>query len=86
VGARLATDIAVRQYAIPVGKPRKIDDYTVEFVQDRPNPVTLEHATTIYVMSKAWAAKNKVERPLDSRARRRRSPRATPTGPGRGSW
>ena len=43
----------LRQYAIPVGKPRKIDDYTVEFVQDKPNPVTLEHATTIYVMSKA---------------------------------
>jgi peptide/nickel transport system substrate-binding protein len=41
----------LRQYAIPVGKPRKIDDYTVEFVQDKPNPVTLEHATTIYVMS-----------------------------------
>jgi peptide/nickel transport system substrate-binding protein len=55
----------LRQYAIPVGKPRKIDDYTVEFVQDKPNPVTLEHATTIYVMSKAWATKNKVERPLD---------------------
>ena len=55
----------LRQYAIPVGKPRKIDDYTVEFVQDKPNPVTLEHATTIYVMSKAWATKNKVDRPLD---------------------
>jgi peptide/nickel transport system substrate-binding protein len=55
----------LRQYAIPVGKPRKIDDFTVEFVQDKPNPVTLEHATTIYIMSKAWATKNKVERPLD---------------------
>jgi peptide/nickel transport system substrate-binding protein len=55
----------LRQYAIPVGKPRKIDDYTVEFVQERPNPITLEHATTIYIMSKAWATKHKVERPLD---------------------
>lgn len=55
----------LRQYAIPVGKPRKIDDYTVEFVQERPNPITLEHATTIYIMSKAWATKYKVERPLD---------------------
>ena len=35
----------LRQYAVPVGKPRRIDDYTVEFVQERPNPVTLEHAT-----------------------------------------
>jgi peptide/nickel transport system substrate-binding protein len=55
----------LRQYAIPVGKPRKIDDFTVEFVQDKPNPVTLEHATTIYIMSKAWAEKNKVATPLD---------------------
>jgi peptide/nickel transport system substrate-binding protein len=55
----------LRQYAIPVGKPRKIDDYTVEFVQERPNPITLEHATTIYIMCKAWATKHKVERPLD---------------------
>ncbi len=55
----------LRQYSNPVGKPRKIDDYTVEFVQDKPNPITLEHATTIYIMSKAWATKHKVERPLD---------------------
>ena len=55
----------LRQYAIPVGKPRKIDEFTVEFVQDKPNPITLEHVATIYVMSKAWATKNKVERPLD---------------------
>lgn len=55
----------LRQYAIPMGKPRKIDDFTVEFVQARPNPITLEHATTIYIMSKAWAEKNKVTAPLN---------------------
>jgi len=55
----------LRQYAIPVGKPRKVDEFTVEFVQDKPNPVTLEHATTIYIMSKAWAEKHKVTTPLD---------------------
>jgi peptide/nickel transport system substrate-binding protein len=73
----------LRQYAIPVGKPRKIDDYTVEFVQDKPNPVTLEHATTIYVMSKAWAAKNKVERPLDFKGKEETfaSRNANGTGP-----
>ena len=59
----------LRQYAIPVGKPRKIDDFTVEFVQDKPNPVTLEHATTIYIMSKVWATRNKVENPLDFKAK-----------------
>ena len=59
----------LRQYSNPVGKPRKIDDTTVEFVQDKPNPVTLEHATTIYIMSRAWATKYKVERPLDFKAK-----------------
>lgn len=54
----------LRQYAIPMGKPRKVDDFTVEFVQERPNPIMLEHATTIYIMSKAWAEKNKVAAPL----------------------
>jgi peptide/nickel transport system substrate-binding protein len=56
----------LRQYAIPVvGKPRKIDDFTVEFVQERPNPIMLEHMAAIYVMSKAWSEKNKVATPLD---------------------
>ncbi|MGZ9057648.1 MAG: ABC transporter substrate-binding protein [Burkholderiaceae bacterium] len=73
----------LRQYANPVGKPRKIDDYTVEFVQDKPNPITLEHATTIYVMSKAWATKNKVDRPLDFKAKEETfaSRNANGTGP-----
>jgi peptide/nickel transport system substrate-binding protein len=55
----------IRQYALPVGKPKKIDDYTVEFTQDKPNPITLEHAAAIFIMSKAWAEKHRVERPLD---------------------
>jgi peptide/nickel transport system substrate-binding protein len=73
----------LRQYAIPVGKPRKIDDHTVEFVQDKPNPVTLEHATTIYIMSRAWATKNKVERPLDYKGKEETfaSRNANGTGP-----
>ncbi|MGZ8981930.1 MAG: ABC transporter substrate-binding protein [Burkholderiaceae bacterium] len=73
----------LRQYAIPVGKPRKIDDHTVEFVQDKPNPVTLEHATTIYVMSKAWSTKHKVDRPLDFKGKEETfaSRNANGTGP-----
>ena len=74
----------LRQYAIPVGKPRKIDDFTVEFVQDKPNPITLEHATTIYIMSKAWAAKHKVERPLDFKAKEETF--ASRNANGTGAW
>jgi peptide/nickel transport system substrate-binding protein len=55
----------LRQYANLLGRARKLDDYTVEFVQQNPNPILLEHATTIYIMSKAWSVKHKVEQPLD---------------------
>ncbi len=63
------TNSQIRQYAGPVGKPRKIDEHTVEFVQEKPNPITLEHAAAIFIMSKAWAEKHKVERPLDFKNR-----------------
>lgn len=60
----------IRQYAIPVtGKPRKIDDYTVEFVQDKPNPIMLQHVAAIFIMSKTWCEKHRVERPLSFKDR-----------------
>lgn len=59
----------INVYAKAVGTPRKIDDYTVEFVQDKPNPVILQHLTTIFIMSKAWADKNKVRVPLDFKSK-----------------
>ena len=55
----------LRQYANLMGKARKIDDYTVELVQPAPNPILLQHATLIFLMSKSWAAKHRVETPLD---------------------
>jgi peptide/nickel transport system substrate-binding protein len=74
----------LRQYAAPVGRPRRIDDYTVEFVQDKPNPITLEHATTIYIMSRAWAVRNKVERPLDFKGKEETF--ASRNANGTGAW
>jgi len=55
----------LRQYSNLLGKAVKVDDYTVDLVQKDPNPILLEHATTIFIMSKAWSVKHKVERPLD---------------------
>jgi peptide/nickel transport system substrate-binding protein len=52
-------------YSNQVGKPRKIDDYTVEFTQDAPNPVVPTVATNIFIMSKAWAEKHNVTHPQD---------------------
>jgi peptide/nickel transport system substrate-binding protein len=55
----------IRVYAQALGKPSKIDDYTVEFKLAEPNPILLEHATLVQIMSKAWCQKHRVERPLD---------------------
>src|SRR5437762_1052708 len=73
----------IRVYAVALGKPTKIDDYTVEFKLAEPNPVMLEHATLVQMMSKAWCAKNKVERPLDFSAKEESyaSMHANGTGP-----
>jgi peptide/nickel transport system substrate-binding protein len=75
----------LRQYAIPVvGKPRKIDDHTVEFVQERPNPIMLEHLAAIYVMSKVWAEKHKVTTPLDFKSKEETE--ASRRANGTGAW
>ena len=55
----------IRVYASAMGKPRKLDDATVEFKLPEPNPIMLEHASLVQMMSKAWCEKNRVERPLD---------------------
>ncbi|HVJ72605.1 MAG TPA: ABC transporter substrate-binding protein [Casimicrobiaceae bacterium] len=63
---RAAEDTSqIRAYANAAGKPRKIDDMTVEFVTSGPNPIELEHLVTIFMMSKAWCEKNKATKPLD---------------------
>ena len=54
-------------YANALGKPRKIDDFTIELVTPVPNAVLPDMlgSATMFIMSKAWAIKNKVERPQD---------------------
>jgi peptide/nickel transport system substrate-binding protein len=73
----------IRVYATAMGKPRKIDESTVEFKLPEPNPIMLEHMTTLQIMSKAWCEKNKVQRPLDfsSKEESFASTHANGTGP-----
>jgi peptide/nickel transport system substrate-binding protein len=54
----------IAQYARAMGKATAIDPLTVEFKAEKVNPVFLEHATTVFIMNKAWCIKNKVEKPL----------------------
>ncbi len=59
----------IRVYAAPVGKPRKLDASTVEFQLDKPNPLFLDHLVQLWMMSKPWAEKHKVLRPLNFKER-----------------
>ena len=71
------------QYARALGAVTKIDDYTVEFKQDRPNPLLLQHLNTIYIMNKAWCIAHHAEKPLDFKAKEETfaSRNANGTGP-----
>jgi peptide/nickel transport system substrate-binding protein len=46
-----------------LGRPKKIDAYTVDFELDSPNPVLLEHLLSAMIMSKAWCERHGVVRP-----------------------
>ena len=54
-------------FATPLGRARKVDDYTVEFETAAPSPagVFLENVNTLRIMSRAWCEKNRVQRPQD---------------------
>ena len=54
-----------RAYAVAMGEPRRLDDLTVEFVLAQFNPIFLEHASLIFMMSKRWSEKNGAAKPVD---------------------
>lgn len=62
---RAAKSNQFKTYAIPAGKPVKIDDYTVEFTTAQPNPVGLISIGEVPIMSKKWAEKNGAIEPQD---------------------
>jgi peptide/nickel transport system substrate-binding protein len=59
----------IRVYANAVGDPKKIDNLTVEFNLPQVNPIFLQHLNALFIMNKAWCEKNKVEVPLDFKAK-----------------
>ena len=58
-----SSDIAA--YANAVGTPKKVDALTVEFNLAAVNPIFLQHISLLPIMNKAWAEKNKANKPLD---------------------
>jgi peptide/nickel transport system substrate-binding protein len=64
--AEKSSDIKV--YAGAMGEPRKIDDLNVEFNLKDVDPIFLQHANAVFIMSKAWSEKNNVTKPQDFNA------------------
>ena len=62
-GKELSSQVNV--YANAVGVPKAIDPLTVEFTLDKVNPIFLQHIDALWIMSKAWAERHKVTKPLD---------------------
>jgi len=56
---------AIGQFGKALGHAVKIDDTTVEFHQDHPDPLFVWHMNTIMVMSKAWCIAHHVEHPTN---------------------
>ena len=58
----------MQPYVAGVREVRKVDDYTVDFILDGPNPVFLRNLVVFHIMSKTWAVKNKAEKIQDYKA------------------
>jgi peptide/nickel transport system substrate-binding protein len=52
-----------------IARGRAIDARTVEFTLSEPNPALLQHLTQFRIMSRAWAVKNRAEKPQDYKAK-----------------
>ncbi len=56
-----------KTFATAIGKPRRIDDHTLEIATPGPAPILLEYVNTIMIMSRAWAMKHGAAKPQDYR-------------------
>ncbi len=52
-------------YITGVREVRKVDDFTVDFILERPVPILLRNIIDFRIMSRSWAQKNRSERAQD---------------------
>jgi peptide/nickel transport system substrate-binding protein len=54
-------------FAVPIGKPKQVDDYTVEIETASPVPgaVFIQNVDAVRIMSRAWCEKHVVLKPQD---------------------
>lgn len=51
----------MQPYVTGVKDVKKVDDHTVDFMLDGPNPVFLRNLVVFHIMSKSWSEKNKAQ-------------------------
>lgn len=56
---------AMKELLVSVVEVRKIDDYTVHFVTDGPNPILPSNLTNLFMMDEDWTVENNAETPQD---------------------
>ncbi len=56
-------------YVTGVKEMKKVDDFTIDVILDKPNPTLLNNFTVFYIMSKSWSVKNKSEKIQDYKAK-----------------
>lgn len=60
----LPTSSGTRPYLISVKSAEKIDDWTIDIVTDRPNPVLLNKLTFLYILPAGEPLEQSVEKPI----------------------
>ena len=48
-----------------IREARKVDEFTVDFVLEKPVPILLRNLVDFRIVSKTWAVKNKTEKAQD---------------------
>lgn len=51
-------------YVATVKEVKKVDDYTVDYITNGPDPILTQNLTLHFIMSKSWCEKNKTEIPV----------------------
>lgn len=59
----------MQTYVTGVSEVKKIDDHTVDLILAGPNPVLLRNLTSFFIMSRAWAEKNRTTNVQDYKAK-----------------
>lgn len=65
IGRAMAPTSHYKAYANGIEKVEKVDDFTVDIVTEKPNPVLLRQLTNLFIMNKAWSEANNAVQPQD---------------------